>query len=115
MSSNNTHPIGQGTVNVSVNMEKQLSDQLGRAAFVVGSRSKGEFIREAIRAHLKRAAREGAVGALAILLWLGAAVVAGYGIVGAGDQNRRRASGGSVRIVRSVRSGRKLNKEGELV
>lgn len=93
-------------MNVSVNMEKQLSDQLGRTAFEAGATSKGAFIREAIRAHIKRVARDGVVSALALLLWLGAALVAAYGVFGGADQNRRLAGGGA-RVVRTVRN---LNK-----
>lgn len=39
-----THPLGPGTVNVSVNMEKPMQRLIGRRAFLLGL-STGAFVR----------------------------------------------------------------------
>ena len=96
---NNTHPIGAGTDNVSVNMPKELHSRLGREAARRGYRSKCEFIREAILKLLK----ESATLCVALGLWGAAALIGAESVCGFMDDARR----GNSRVPRVVRVIRK--------
>ncbi len=117
MSKTKSNPLGPGTVNVTVNMDKQLAAQVGRAAFELGAKSKGQFVRVAIREHLKRVAEESAAVALVLLFLVGAVVVSASGVMVSasgvmGDDQSRRMSGGAVSVPSARRN---LNKKWDFI
>lgn len=97
----NTHPLGPGTVNRTANLPAELDARLGRAVYEEGLRSRSELIRLAVERYLRESAKAAPVVALSLLLWGGAALVAGASLTGNLDQARRCVR--SVRIVRVIR------------
>lgn len=102
----NTNPLGRGTDNVTVNMTHELHQALGRAAYNGGYRSKGEFIREAIKVMLRDAAL--------MIVWGGCAFMT-YGSVAGMDKQCRRRESRVARVVRVTRGPRRNETKGFFV
>lgn len=96
------NPIGQGTVNRTVNLTSELDAMMGREAYARGYKSKSDFIRRAILREIANSSRKaGAAGILFLAGLLGAEAVFSNHAVRRPQRNR------VVRIVRSHRLPRK--------